>query len=107
MDHAAITDLFAQLGPVQIKRLFGGKGIYFEGVIIAIELRDELMLKGDAQLAPELAAAGCTQWSYTGKRHGKLVSMPYWSVPDEAVDDPHEMANWARKSFEAGLRSAK
>ena len=43
----------------------------------------------------------------THKRSGKLVSMPYWSVPDIAIDDPDELTVWARKSYAAGLRSAK
>ena len=107
MDSDAISDLFAGLGPVSIRRMFGGKGIYHNGVIIAVELRGELRLKGDAELGREFVAAGCTQWTYTGSRHGKLVSMPYWTVPDGAVDDPDEMAVWARKSYEAGLRSGK
>lgn len=105
MDNDAIADLFAALGPVEIRRLFGGKGIYHRQVIVAIELRGELMLKGDEELAPELEAAGCRRWTYTNKRHGKLVAMPYWTVPDGAVDDPEEMGVWARKSYEAGLRS--
>ena len=107
MENDAISDLFAGLGPVEIRRLFGGKGIYHRGVIIAIVLRGEMMLKADAVLAPELEAQGCRQWTYTGSRHGKLVSMPYWTVPDGAVDDPDEMAVWARKSYEAGMRSEK
>ncbi len=107
MENEALADLFAGIGPVEIRRLFGGKGVYHRDVIIAIELRGELMLKGDDQLAPELEAAGSKKWTYTHKSSGKLVSMPYWSVPDGAIDDPDEIAVWARKSYEAGLRSAK
>ncbi len=107
MDSDSIADLFAGLGPVQIRRMFGGKGVYFNGLIIAVELRDELMLKADDQNMEEFAAAGCRRWVYTAKRHGKEVAMPYWSVPDGALDDPDEMAVWARKSYEAALRAAK
>ncbi len=107
MDNDAIADLFSGLGAIDIRRMFGGKGIYHRGVIIAIEIRGELMLKGDAQTAPELEAAGCSRWTYTGSRHGKQVAMPYWTVPDGALDDPDEMAVWARKSYEAGLRAEK
>ena len=32
--------------------------------------------------------------------------MPYWSIPDSAMDDPDEMAEWARKAHEAGRRAA-
>ena len=49
MDNDAIGDLFSGLGPVEIKRLFGGKGIYHNGLIVAIEIRGELMLKADAE----------------------------------------------------------
>ena len=52
MDNEAIADLFSGLGPIEIRRLFGGKGIYHNGVIVAIEIRGELMLKADAESAP-------------------------------------------------------
>ncbi|MCF6113978.1 TfoX/Sxy family protein [Mesorhizobium muleiense] len=107
MDNERIAELFESLGPVSIRKMFGGKGIYFDGVIVAIVVRGELMLKADAESAPEFEAAGCRQWTYTGSRHGKLVSMPYWSVPDSAFDDPDEMAVWARRAYEAGLRAGK
>jgi DNA transformation protein len=105
MDNEAIQDLFAGLGPVTIKRMFGGKGIYFNGMIIALEVDDEILLKADKVSASEFAAAGCRQWSYAGK--SKPVDMPYWSIPDEAVDDPDSMAEWARRAYEASLRVAK
>jgi DNA transformation protein and related proteins len=107
MDSDAISDLFAGLGPVSIRRMFGGKGIYHQGVIFAIELRGELMLKADQESAEDFAAAGCKQWVYTGSRHGKQVAMPYWTAPDGALDDADAMAPWARKAYEAGLRSGK
>lgn len=104
MDNEAIEDLFARLGNIEVKRLFGGKGIYHRGVIIAIVLHDELMLKADEALGEELSAAGCSRWTYKGRRHGRDVAMPYWTVPDGAADDPDEMGRWAQKSYEAALR---
>jgi DNA transformation protein len=107
MDDERIAELFDGLGPVGIRRMFGGKGIYHQGVIIAVVLRGELLLKADGQSSPDFAAAGAHQWTYTGSRHGKLVAMPYWTVPDGALDDPDEMTLWARKAYEAGLRAGK
>lgn len=52
MDNERIAELFEGLGPVSIRKLFGGKGIYFDGVIVAIVLRGELLLKADEQSAP-------------------------------------------------------
>ncbi len=105
MTEDDLRDLFAGLGEVSIRRMFGGKGIYHNGVIIAVFLRGELLLKGDGQLAPEREAAGCRRWTYAHRRTGSEVSMPYWTAPDAALDDPDEMAIWARKAYEAGLRS--
>ncbi len=107
MHDAAIEELFEPLGPVSIRRMFGGKGIYHHGQIIALELSTgELLLKADATSAPEFAAAGASQWSYEGKQR-KSVAMPYWTVPDEALDDPDLMGKWLRLAYEAAVRSAK
>ena len=104
MNPADIEDMFAALGPVTIRRMFGGKGIYHQGRIVALEVRGEMLLKGDALTAPELEAAGAQRWTYEGKG-GKAVAMPYWSVPDDAYDDPDEMARWVRLAYEAALRA--
>ena len=95
--------MFEAVGPVSICRMFGGKGIYARGVIFALELRGELMLKGDAESAPLLEEAGASRWCYQG-RSGKPVAMPYWTVPDEALDDPDMMAKWARIALDAAIR---
>ena len=105
MDHAAIEEMFAAAGPVTIKRMFGGLGIYARGTIIAIETDGEIFLKADATSAPQFAADGARQWRYDGK--GKPVFMPYWSIPDDAFDDPDVMAKWVRLALEAGLRAKK
>jgi DNA transformation protein len=105
MDDDAIRDIFAGLGPVTIKKMFGGKGIYHGGLIVGLEVDGEVLLKADARSAPDFAAAGSTQWTYDGKK--KPVAMPYWSIHDEAIDDPEELKRWTRKAFEAARRADK
>ena len=63
MDDAAIEEMFEGLGAVTIRRMFGGKGIYHRGLIIAVDLHDEIMLKADEVSAPRFAEAGARQWS--------------------------------------------
>jgi DNA transformation protein len=105
MDNAEIEEIFSALGPVAIRRMFGGKGIYHRGRIVAIELRDELLLKADGVSAPAFEAAGARRWAYLGKK-GNAVNMPYWSIPDDAFDDPDVMAHWVRLAYEAALRAS-
>ena len=107
MDDGAIRDLFAGLGPVQIKRMFGGKGVYFDGAIFALEVDGEMLLKADAESAPDFAAAGSRQWVYDGHKGRKPTAMPYWTIPESAVDDPDETTVWARKAAQAGMRAKK
>jgi len=104
MDRDGIEEMFQALGPVTIKRMFGGKGIYHQGIILALEYRGGILLKADGESAPDFEAAGSRQWTYEGKR-GQPVRMPYWSVPDAAYDDPDEMAVWVRRAYEAALRA--
>ena len=106
MERDEIEEMFAGLGPVAIRRMFGGKGVYHRGLIIAVELRSEMLLKADGLSAPAFEAAGARRWTYPG-RTGKPVAMPYWSIPDEALDDPDTMARWARLAYEAALRSGR
>ncbi|HEX4180316.1 MAG TPA: TfoX/Sxy family protein [Caulobacteraceae bacterium] len=105
MDDIEIDEIFSGLGPVAIKRLFGGKGIYFDGLIIGIVMRGELLLKADAETAPRFEAAGSAQWAYDGRR-GKRVHMPYWSIPAEAFDDPDAMARWVKLAYQAARTGA-
>ncbi|HEY0124932.1 MAG TPA: TfoX/Sxy family protein [Rhizobium sp.] len=106
MDTIEIEEMFQALGPVTIKRMFGGKGIYHMGRILAIELDREMLLKADEISAPEFEAAGARRWAYEGKK-GKPVNMPYWSIPDDAFDDPDIMARWVRLAYEAAVRADK
>ncbi|WP_043287903.1 TfoX/Sxy family protein [Paraburkholderia oxyphila] len=105
MDNLAIEDLFAGLGRVTIKRLFGGKAVYFDGLVVGIVRRDgELLLKVDVETAPRFEAAGATQWVHTDKS-GKTASMPYWTVPVDAFDDPESMAAWVKLAAAAARRA--
>ncbi|MEO6376612.1 MAG: TfoX/Sxy family protein [Caulobacteraceae bacterium] len=99
-----IDEMFSALGPVSVRRMFGGKGVYHQGLIVAVEVRGEMLLKVDAVSAPEFEAAGARRWTYEG-RAGKLVHMPYWTIPDDAYDDPEAMARWTALAYAAALRA--
>jgi len=106
VDNDAIREMFDSLGEVTIKRMFGGMGIYHQGKILALEVSGgDILLKADAESAPEFLQADASQWVYEGKN--KPVAMPYWSIPEAALDDPDELANWIRLAWAAALRAKK
>ena len=106
MEASEIDEMFSALGPVTIKPMFGGKGVYYKGSIIAVEFQGDILLKADDTSAPAFEAAGAKRWAYEG-RAGKPVDMPYWSIPADAFDDPDRMARWVKLAYEAALRSLK
>lgn len=107
MDNTAIEEMFEPLGHVSIRRMFGGKGIYHQGLIVALEMSDgEVLLKADAVSAPEFRDAGARQWTYESK-NGKPAAMPYWTIPDDALDDPDILSKWLRLAYDAAVRSRK
>src|SRR5262245_356683 len=97
-----LRELLAPIGRVSARAMFGGHGIYADGVIIGIVIDDRLYLKVDAATESRFRAAGCAPFVYLGQR--KPISMSYWSVPDAALDSPAEMQPWARLALEAALR---
>lgn len=107
MDDDAIRDLFRSLSVISIRRMFGGKGIYSEGRIVALEVDGGILLKADDASAPRFREAGSRQWVYSGHRDRAPVAMPYWSIPDDALDDQDAMDGWARLAFEAAGRAPK
>ena len=47
MDPEFINDLFAPFGPVTVRRMFGGAGIYREGLMFALVFDGAIFLKVD------------------------------------------------------------
>jgi DNA transformation protein len=84
--------------------MFGGQGIWHQGIMVGAVVDGVVHLRGDAVSGPEFEAAGGERWTYSAKMK-KAVNMPYWTIPDSAIDDPDELAVWTRKAYEAALRA--
>src|SRR5258706_3192609 len=96
--HAFVEELFAGFGPVRIRRMFGGAGIYAGDVMFALIDDETIYLKTDDALKAELQAEGSVGWVYS-RAPGKWEETSYWRLPEAALDDPEEAATWARKAL--------
>ena len=104
MDADSIRDLLAALGPVRVRKMFGGQGVWRDDLMFALEAGGELFLKADDETAKTFAAAGSRQFTYA--RDGRATAMGYWRLPDAALDDPDEAARWGRLALETARRAA-
>ena len=94
------VELFSDLGAITTRKMMGGLCLYQDGTIFAI-LNDDgsIWLKGAGAFQQVLEDEGCTRWSYT-RANGTTTEMPYWSLPDAALDDPQLACDWARRALE-------
>ncbi|MEQ1617337.1 MAG: TfoX/Sxy family protein [Terricaulis sp.] len=107
--HDFVKELFAGVGPVAIKRMFGGAGGYANDVMFLLLADGAIFLKADDALKAELAKEGCGPFIWepaSGPRAGEKVEMGYWRLPDSALDDPDEAVRWGAKAL-AVARAAK
>ncbi len=100
-----LKEAFREFGPIHARKMFGGHGIYYEGVMIGLVADDTLYLKADRESAPKFVDNGLTQFKYP--KGDKMVGMSYYLAPEEALEDPSEMREWAQIAHEAALRARK
>jgi DNA transformation protein len=100
-----ITDCFAQYDGVTTKRMFGGLGIFKEGVMFALLLSDgQFRMKADEECVADFIAEGSQEWIYQ-RGDGKEIHMGYWSISEDVLEDSHELHEWSDKAFDAAKRA--
>jgi DNA transformation protein and related proteins len=98
VDPEFIRDLFAQFGPVTVRRMFRSAGIFADGVMIGLINDGAIFLKVDDGSIPDFEREGSRPFTYTRGQRGQVV-LPYWRLPERLYDDPDELADWARRAF--------
>jgi DNA transformation protein len=104
MDREFLTDLFADFGPVAIRRMFSGYGISADGVNFALALRAGLFFRADEVTIPDFEAEGSKPFQYSTRAKTVTVNS-YWELPARLFDDSGELARWARAALAAAQRA--
>ena len=92
-------DVLGHISDITYKKMFGGYGLYYQNRIFAIITSDDkVCFKATEKLAEEYAAAGATQFIYTGHKNKKPTPMPYWRVPEAILEDRETITDWVKKS---------
>ncbi len=101
-----VLELMRTTGRSSARAMFGGHGLYLDGLIVAIVIEDVLYLKTDDETRPAYLKRHLDPFSYTTK-DGKAYAMSYHRAPDEAVEGPDAMREWLRPALGAALRNAQ
>lgn len=99
-----VLDQFGELGRVVPRPMFGGVGLYHDGLFFGIVAGDVLYLKVDDRSRGDYVAAGMPPFKPYAHRSG---TMQYYAVPAAVLESPPELARWAHKAIEVAARAAE
>jgi DNA transformation protein len=98
-----VIDQLECIGPVQARKMFGGAGLYFDGLFFGLVADDVLYFKVDDSNRPDYESAGMAPFS---PFPDKPYVMQYYEVPPDALENKNELRNWAQKALKAAERKS-
>ena len=99
---ALLQEQLGSLGTIKVRRMFGGAGVYCDGVMFALIADDVVYLKASAADHPAFEAERLGPFTYD-KGRGATATMSYWQMPERLLDDTDELCLWARRAIAASL----
>jgi DNA transformation protein len=90
-DPEYIAELFAVFGPVKVRRMFGGAGLFVDGLMIGLVGEGVIYLKADENTIPAFEREDLKPFSYKTKT-GTHTLASYWRMPERLYDEPDELA---------------
>ncbi|MEO1189342.1 MAG: TfoX/Sxy family protein [Pseudomonadota bacterium] len=105
--HTYVEDLFANLGRIRIRKMFGGAGVYSGEDMFALIDKDRVYVKSDDALKESLQSEGGTPFEWTNPSTGKTIKMSYVSLPVNALDDRDEASAWGRKALDVAIQARR
>ena len=99
-----IVDLLDAFGSVEVKRMFGGFGIFHQDLMIGLVSDGAFYLKADAQSKSHYEDEGLTRFSYFKKDRECFLS--YYLAPEKFFEDSDESVRWATLAYNSALRAA-
>jgi DNA transformation protein and related proteins len=100
-----VIDQLRSFGGAGARAMFGGFGIYKGGLMFGLIAFDELYFKVDDSNRPDFEARKSKPFVYEGK--GKPMTMSYWRIPDDVLEDPDQLKEWAMKAYDVALKNRK
>jgi DNA transformation protein len=99
-----LVDLMQSIGPVNARRMFGGHGLFLNGLMFALIADDTLYFKADGESEARFTAKGLKAFTYD--RKGKPCSLAYYEAPEDSLENIEQMIIWANRAYAAALRAS-
>lgn len=101
-----IKDLLSDMSGISSRPMFGGYGLYKDGVIFGIVADDKLYFKVGKMNQKKYEDAGCEPLTYDTKKR-KDIALSYWEVPADIMEDREEVCVWVNESLKISRQGSK
>jgi DNA transformation protein len=98
-----VVELMSDWATVSARKMFGGHGIYRDGMMFALIVEEELFFKADAINVAQFKSEDSHPFTYQSKT--RIVEVSYWSAPPACLESPVAMSEWCQLGFAAAIRS--
>lgn len=98
-----MEDVLGDIPEVASRAMFSGYGIYKDGVIFAIIAEGQLYFKVDEKTEGQYKKYGSSPFTYE-MPNGKKMSMSYWLLPEEIMENREELQDWVYEALAASKR---
>lgn len=99
-----VLEQMAFVRGLHVRAMFGGYGVYQDGLIFAIIVNDALYLKSDAVIQRDFEEKYLQPFTYVA--YGKPVTMQYFEAPPEVFEESDSMRYWVEKALGASIRQS-
>ena len=98
-------ELFSPFGEIKVRKMFGGAGVYCDGLFFALIGDDDLWLKVDDETRAAFEEETLEPFTFEMK-DGSSATMSYHAFPEDAFDDHDVLEHWTRLALQAAERAA-
>lgn len=96
-------DLMSEIDGISARAMFGGFGMYKDGIIFGLIVENQLYFKVDETTMEKYKKLGGKPFEY--EMRGKVSAMPYWLVPETILDNVEELRMWVEEAAEISLKA--
>jgi len=94
-----VIDQFAAWADVSVRKMFGGAGLYYDGVMFGLIADDIAYLKVDDSNRQDFERAGSCPFNPYPEKGNKII-MSYYEIPVDILEDRDQLVAWAERSLE-------
>ena len=98
-----VKEQLSDFGILDVKRMFGGVGIFHKGLMFGKIGNDILRFRVDEINQKDYEEKGMKPYHSEKKKKG----MPYWEVPSDVLEDKEKLVKWATIAYDCAVRNKK